>query len=85
MPKVPVNLSNGYRCLAGDIVSQYGLPEGLHNLDSIDCADEYNPSSAIDILHCCMARLPRLYHSALPPGTEMDGGENIYPRWTSSV
>jgi hypothetical protein len=40
--KIPVNLSNAYRCLAGDIVSQYSLPEGLHHLDSIDFADEYN-------------------------------------------
>lgn len=40
--KVPVNLSNAYRCLAGDIVSQYSLPEGLHNLDSVDFAVEYD-------------------------------------------
>jgi hypothetical protein len=40
--KTPVNLSNAYRCLAGDIVSQYSLPEGLHNLDLIDFANEYN-------------------------------------------
>lgn len=40
--KIPVNLSNAYRCLAGDIVSQYSLPEGLHNLDSVDFADEYD-------------------------------------------
>jgi hypothetical protein len=40
--KIPINLSNGYRCLAGDIVSQYSLPEGRHSLDSIDFANEYN-------------------------------------------
>ena len=43
--KIPVNLSNAYRCLASDIVSQYSLPEGLHKLDSIDFADEYNRQS----------------------------------------
>src|ERR1700722_1948744 len=43
--KIPVNLSNAYRCLASDIVSQYSLPEGLHNLDSIDFADEYSRQS----------------------------------------
>jgi hypothetical protein len=43
--KIPVNLSNAFRCLAGDVVSQYSLPEGLHNLDSKDFADSYNRQS----------------------------------------
>jgi hypothetical protein len=42
---IPVNLSNAFRCLAGDIVSQYSLPQGLHNLDSEDFADSYNRQS----------------------------------------
>lgn len=37
-----VNLSNAFRCLASDVVSQYCLPQGLHNLDSEDFADSYN-------------------------------------------
>lgn len=40
--RIPINLSNAYRCLASDIVSQYSLPEGLHYLDSIDFAEEYD-------------------------------------------
>ena len=39
---VPVNLSNAFRCLAGDVVTQYSLPQGLHLLDSEDFADSYN-------------------------------------------
>jgi hypothetical protein len=41
----PVNLSNAFRYLAGDVVTQYSLPQGLHNLDSIDFADSYNRQS----------------------------------------
>ena len=39
---VPVVLSNAYRCLAGDVVTQYMLPQGLNLLDSADFADSYN-------------------------------------------
>jgi hypothetical protein len=42
---VPVNLSNAFRRVAGDVVSQYSLPQGLHNLDSEDFADSYNCQS----------------------------------------
>ena len=39
---VPVVCSNAYRCFAGDVVSQYCLPEGLNLLDSADFAADYN-------------------------------------------
>jgi hypothetical protein len=42
---IPVNLSNAFPCLAGDVVSQYSVPQGLHNLDSEDFADSYNRKS----------------------------------------
>jgi hypothetical protein len=43
--KIPVNLSNAFRCLSGDVVSQYSLPEGLHNLDLQDLAEPYTRQS----------------------------------------
>jgi len=38
----PVNLSNAFRCLAADSVTNYCMPEGFNLLDSVDFADDYN-------------------------------------------
>lgn len=38
----PVNLSNAFRCLAADSVTDYCLPKGFDLLDSVDFADDYN-------------------------------------------
>lgn len=38
----PVNLSNAFRCLAADSVTDYCMPRGFDLLDSIDFADDYN-------------------------------------------
>ncbi|KAK4947453.1 hypothetical protein LTR10_013821 [Elasticomyces elasticus] len=43
----PVNLSNAYRCLAGDSVTDYCLPKGFDLLDSVDFADDYNKQARI--------------------------------------
>lgn len=37
-----VNLSNAFRCLAADSVTNYCMPKGFNLLDSIDFADDYN-------------------------------------------
>ena len=39
---IPVNVSNAFRCLASDVITQYRLPQGLHLLDSEDFAESYN-------------------------------------------
>ncbi|KAK7902476.1 hypothetical protein LTR67_002121 [Exophiala xenobiotica] len=41
----PVNLSNAYRCLAADSVTDYCMPKGFNLLDSIDFANDYNKQS----------------------------------------
>ncbi|KAL2424353.1 Cytochrome P450 monooxygenase [Exophiala dermatitidis] len=38
----PVNLSNAFRCLAADSVTDYCMPRGFNLLDSIDFAEDYN-------------------------------------------
>ncbi|KAL2424332.1 Cytochrome P450 monooxygenase [Exophiala dermatitidis] len=38
----PVNLSNAFRCLAADSVTDYCMPRGFDLLDSIDFAEDYN-------------------------------------------
>ncbi|OAL28004.1 hypothetical protein AYO20_09626 [Fonsecaea nubica] len=43
----PVNLSNAFRCLAADSVTNYCMPKAFNLLDSIDFADDYNRQARV--------------------------------------
>ncbi|KAI9815122.1 MAG: hypothetical protein M1827_002965 [Pycnora praestabilis] len=40
----PVNLSNGYRCLTTDVITQYSFPRAQYQLDAPDFASDFHKS-----------------------------------------
>ncbi|KAJ9635667.1 hypothetical protein H2204_005627 [Knufia peltigerae] len=81
----PVNMSNAYRCLAADSVTDYCLPKGFDLLDSIDFADDYNKQARtisyiavwhrhIPIIIPLFMRLPKWFLEA----TSTEGGKMAF-------
>jgi len=81
----PVNMSNAYRCLAADSVTDYCLPKGFNLLDSIDFADDYNKQSRtisyiavwhrhIPIIIPLFMRMPKWFVEA----TSTEGGKMAF-------
>lgn len=83
-----VDLSNAYRCLASDVVSEYSIPEAPVRLDEPDFAAEYNrvlrDFSHVALWHRhlgfvfhIMNRIPRWFIAKTDPGPGLAVYDNM--------
>ena len=84
----PVDLSNAYRCLATDVITEYALPSSRHMLDSPDFAAGYNrvlrdyPNIAIwnrhiPIIIPILNTMPRWIVKKIDPGPALAVFDNL--------